>query len=360
MLTNLYICSTLRHLLFALAKATSESDSRSVILFFRDYQNIEESALDTSQLPDHIQLYILTRENISLNLKRSLTGRLLLGLALRTLTVPTHLSNWLYNHMNNLIDGIALTPGKVKLFVFNERNKMARLFRLLVDEYAVIEDGVGNYYEIPVKGYKRYIRALQGKPAKHWVFGEDRKCSAIYAIYPEKLPLSVQNKGIQIDFLEGSGGINTINHVFRYQPNHDFQPDVILATQPDIKAVTSQLNDKSFMMGINHLIVDACENLKLNVGLKLHPKESSESYLTLLPNAEYLPKKIPIEVLLINNYKKPIVLSLCSTSGMGFEKYCRRIMLIPQSELDQLAQIMVRWEKQPEALKAEIQRALTH
>lgn len=360
MLTNVYICSTLRHLLFALAKATCESDSRSVILFFRDYQNIEESALDTSQLPDHIQLYILTRESISLSLKRSLTGRLLLGLALRTLTVPTHLSNWLYNHMNNLIDGIALTPGKVKLFVFNERNKMARLFRLLVDEYEMIEDGVGNYYQIPIKGYKRYIRSLQGKPARHWVFGENRKCSIIYAIYPDKLPLSVKSKGVQIDFLESRYSIDTINRVFRYQPNPNFQPDVILATQPDIKAVTSLLNNKSFMMGINRLIVEVCEDLKLNVGLKLHPKESSESYLRLLPNAEYLPKKIPIEVLLINNQKKPIVLSLCSTSGMGFEKYCSRIMLIPQSELDQLAQIMMRWEKQPEALKAEIHHALTH
>lgn len=358
--TNLYICSTLRHLLFALAKATSESDNRSIILFFRDYQNVEESALDTSQLPDNIQLHILTRKEINHSLQRSLTGKLILGLALRTLPVPISLSSWLYAHINQLIDGIDLTPGQVKLFVFNERNKMARLFRLLVDEYAMIEDGVGNYYEIPVKGYKRYIRALQGKAAKYWVFGEDKKCAAIYAIHPEKLPLSVQSKGIQIDFLTGSGSIKTINRVFRYQPNHDSQPDVILATQPDIKAVTSHLNNKAFMMSINRIIVDACESLKLNVALKLHPKESLESYLKLLPDAEYLPSKIPIEVLLINNQKKPIVLSLCSTSGMGFEKYCRRVMLIPQSDLEQLAQIMVRWEKQPAALKAEIHRALTH
>lgn len=50
-----------------------------------------------------------------------------------------------------------------QLFLFNDNNKMSRLFKLLSPNYEIIEDGIGNYLKVAVKGTKRHARFLSGK-----------------------------------------------------------------------------------------------------------------------------------------------------------------------------------------------------
>jgi hypothetical protein len=78
---NIYLCSTVRNLLFSLVKSLDESDVKCSILMICDQQNICVDDYDLSVLPDHIRVSFITRKGIRDRLDSSLEGVLLRGLA---------------------------------------------------------------------------------------------------------------------------------------------------------------------------------------------------------------------------------------------------------------------------------------
>ncbi|MFC1237537.1 glycosyltransferase family 52 [Vibrio sp. F74] len=354
---NLYICSTVRHLLFSVSKASNELSSPAIILFFKDYQNIEQDSIDVSTLPEHIQLVTLTRKELNKHFKQSLIGKIILACALRKLSLGALIQSKLLQLLNDFYPSFNLEKDNVTLFVFNERNKMSRLFRLLVEQYEMIEDGVGNYYKIPIKGYKKYIRAITGKPSDYWVFGEDNKCQRIHVVYPENLPEDVRSKGKKINFLTNKLGVENLNRVFKFHAE-EMNTDVIIATQPTSKAYQSQYEDADFQIKIYQYMIDYCRKNRLKVAFKLHPSESIDTYQALYPDEVYLPTKQPLELVVLNCAATPNIMSINSTAGLGFENFCTRKSLILDEDTTRFGEIMLNWEKDPELLKKRIEELL--
>ena len=104
--------------------------------------------------------------------------------------------------------------------------------------------------------------------------------------------------------------------------------------------------------------INYCHRNNLNYAFKLHPKESIEEYLNYYPDAYYLPIKQPLELIVLNCSKAPTVVSINSTAGLGFERFCNRVPLIPDTETSRFAEIMCEWEKHPDNLKSKIKELL--
>lgn len=353
---NIYICTTLRHLLFSIAKASNEPNKKSQILFFYDYQGIDTDALDTTNLPKNIKLTLLSRKKLTKKLKLTFKGKLYLALSLRMINLPKFIKKKLILEVNDLIPEIELNQQKLNLFVFNERNKMSRLFRMMVSTYEMIEDGVGNYYEIPVQFPKNIIRFFQGKKPSSWVFGESKRCKSINAVFPEKLPRSVIKKGKEIDFLNSQNQLEIINKIFKFTPSNSSKGELfIIATQPPSKKALKHLKDKNFLYKLNQEIINYCDNNNIAVVMKTHPKENAIDYQKFFPMMTFLPSKYPLELQILNSTNKVTIVSINSSAGLGFEKYCSRLKLIPDHDLHQFVKIISDWEKDIHKLRKTIE-----
>lgn len=356
---NLYICSTLRHLIFSLLKATKEEKVNSQILFFYDYQNVALDVIDINHLPANVKLILLSRKQLTKKLRATLSGKLLSLCALKNISLPVFFKTLLIKKLTDAIPELSLPTESLQLFVFNERNKMSRLFRLLVGHYQMVEDGVGNYYEIPVLFPKNIVRRLQGKKGNHWILGESKTCQSIHVTFPDKLPESVKYKGKEIDFLDTKDNLSLINQLFEFTPaTIPSDKIVILATQPTPKELKARLIDPLFLFKINQEIIHYCNENNITVLIKIHPSETLADYIPIFPSSTFLPGKLPLELQILNSTDKPKIMSLNSSAGLGFEKYCQRVKLIPDDQLGRFVDIICDWEKNPDTLKELIKNAL--
>lgn len=352
---NLYICSTLRHLLFSVLKAINEPDKSSHILLFYDYQKIAPELLDVNSLPPHIRVTLLSRRELTQKMKSSIEGKLYLALALRAIPLPSNIKKNVVQKIKSLIPELNFILSDLNLYVFNERNKMSRLFRLMVPEYDMIEDGVGNYYEVPIKFPKTFIRKLQGMPAKSWVFGESKNCRLIHVIFPEKLPKRVQQKGIEINFLKNLENLEIINNIFKFKAfNIKGSELVIIATQPIPNTRLKNMINDDFLYLINQEIIAYCSKNNIDVLMKVHPRENENEYKNIFPNIQFLPSKAPLELQILNSNKNISIVSINSSAGLGLEKYSTRLTLIADSDLHRFYDIIHEWDKDISQLKKAI------
>lgn len=227
---QLYICSTLRHLLFSLSRACVEN-TKSHVVFLVDHQNIDESNLDFENLPEHITVSKVSRRHLANEVKYTLLGKLTYFLSMRELTAPTYIKNSLIDLIEKEVDTLKLHD-VTALFVFNERNKTARLFRLIFEKYSIIEDGLLNYARRTLPLAKTIANYLNGNFSNKRIAGEDPNCIAIYAINPVGLPSEISDKGIKVDFLSHEKSLKVIHDTFKLESLP--KQYVILATQPVI------------------------------------------------------------------------------------------------------------------------------
>lgn len=358
---NLYICSTLRHLLFAISKASNNPREKSTILFFYDYQNIDPKKIETNTLKSNIQILTLTRDSIKKELKKTIIGRVLFFLAMRN-TLPNKItSSLMANKLSRIKEIKGLSDiNNISLFLFNDRNKMARIFKLLVTKYEVIEDGVGNYFSIPKKGISRYLKPVNIKGNNTWIIGECNRCTAINVTTPENLPLKVQEKGREIDFLGASHSLDFINRIFKFTPKipKNCKNIVIIATQPLSKHLAKKLNDTNYFIYLHRIIADMLDRRGINFYIKLHPSENIESYLHDFDRNKFLSVKHPLELELINSTSNVNIISINSTAGLGFESFCSRKKLIRDEEMGSFNEIIIHWKNNPNSLINRIEKAL--
>lgn len=351
---NLYICSTLRHLLFSLARATSTSNDKSIIIFFNDYQKVSADSIDINCLPSNIKLILLERAHLTKEFKRSIVGRMLLVWSLRGGAYTKLTRSLLIKKLSDSLN-IKLTNKSYNLFLFNDRNRMSRLFKLLSPSYEIIEDGVGNYIKVNVNGINKYIRALVGKPKDFWTFGEDSRCKKIHVTFPEKLPEEVKYKGVCIDFLKNNLNLELINQVFKFTPKMKDSDCVIIATQPKSKRILPLLSGDDIFIAAYKGVEEYCKSLGISVMVKLHPSEDNSIYKDHFNSQCFLSTKHPLELELLNNtQEKTTIISINSSAGLGFEGFCTRKTLTKDGDVEDFCNSIVLWQQSKDVMNTKI------
>jgi hypothetical protein len=354
---NIYICSTVRHLLFSLCRANHENQQQHHILFYADYQQASLSDWDFTHLPSNIHIYELSRREFRKQLKATRFGRLSYFFAMRQFPAPYWLHQPVSSTLKKLTPQLAQSMEAVpefRLWLFNERNKMARVFRLLAPKFSDIEEGEGNYHEWSIPWWKAPARIMRGLPPGYRVFGDDPNCEEVWAIDPERLPPSIEGKSRQIDFLHGQDSLDLIAKIFGETGLATETNDaVILATQPLEKVPGVELEDKQ---QIYAQIVTYLQNQGREVILKIHPVENSVDYVFLADRTISTHGKLPIEAIVLGSKKPILIVSVCSTAGLGFEKFCNRITLCRAQEY---RKAMPLWAKKPEALAVALDKNMS-
>lgn len=352
---NIYVCSTVRHLLFALLRADLHKEETHHILFFADYQHASLADWNLGSLPANVAVHEMSRGIVRQHMDSSLRGRLCYFFAMRNWRAPDALLAPLRAllaasapRLSTALDAARTGHGHPQLWLFNERNKMARLLRLLVLRFSLIEDGEANYRLQLCAWWKWPGRLLWGLPPRSRVLGEETSCETIHALNPERLPERIRDKGRRIDFLEHGSARALMDQVFSgiaEIPRHARQ--IVVATQPfRIPGVGLADKQRVYDRIISHL-----ETRGVPVVLKNHPAEDAGDYAFLGDRVIRMPGKVPLEAMLPGNSEPLTVVSVFSTAGMGFERYCRRVRLCAESKSDALYLQTVRsWIAEPRKL----------
>ena len=350
-----YICSTVRHLLFSLYKA-QDGNNQAVIVFFYDYQNIEPQQLDVTQLPDNINLILVSRKSLVKHIKKSgLMGRFILFCSLRGIPVANSILSKLTNLLQRYDSNFNFTIDN--LFLFNDNNKMSRLFRLLNQSYSMIEDGMGNYVEHKINSKpKQLLRLLSNKNPRYYVFGERKQCDYIYAIHPEKLPNSLLHKGKRLVLSKNKTYTSNIQRCFRFDKSYRLdKKTLIIATQPTLNILKGKLIDNGFFHEIYDLIISKSRSEGFEPLLKLHPKESESDYLSFKEkDVTFLSNKQPLELYLLSSTDTVNIISINSSAGIGMEEYCNIYKLIPDNEVSNFVDIISKLEINKDSLRERI------
>jgi len=324
---NIFLCSTVRHLLFSLLKAIKQSDEKNIIFMICDQQNIDVNNFDVSHLPKNIEVVFFNRSDLRKRVYSGVQGKIIKFAANYKVSLPTFFQKKIAELIFNQALAVNLTIEELssaRLYIYNDRNKMARLFRLAFNRYDLIEEGVGNYYGNSLKNHEKLISFITGSKKTKRFFGDDERCNNIYLINAENAPEELKFKVKKIDFIN-SDYINDYCYNF-FKISIDIQPQCILATQPSIFSDVD--------MAIYKKIILKCQQNNITVAIKPHPREDISYYLAAFPDTLMIESKIPLELIIFKANKNINILSICSSAGLGFESYCSRLPLIKDNELD--------------------------
>lgn len=334
---EIYLCSTIRHLLFSLLKACSQPEKKQIIFMICDQQNIDENNFDKTTLPEHIDVIFIKRKTLRKKIYKGAKGQIIKLLANCNVQLPTKLQQKLSIKLFNEILGLTVSQAQLNsanLFLFNDRNKISRLFRLAFTQYSLVEEGFGNYRGSKLKTAEKIINRLILSKRKMRYFGDNKHCQSIYLLAPENAPQYIEHKVQQITFINNEMVNKYCLPFFKYSLKQQYQ--TILATQPleatavDLiayQAVIKKLTDKN-----------------ISVALKPHPSEDIYRYQTTFKNIEIIDGKIPLELIIFGAKDKANIISLYSSAGMGFEQYCNRCNLIKDNELSDLNTLFTSWK----------------
>ncbi len=356
--SNLYICSTVRHVMLSVFNAV-KSNKYSTIVLFNDYQNIPSTLINTSNLPSNINIILASRDELTSEIKRKgLIGKFIIKSSMLGLRIPNVLKNSLTSYINNY-KNILPDLGSYELFVFNDDNKMSRLFRLLVPTYKMIEDGMRNYIEIPIHSpVKKIFRRFKGYASKTMIMGEKKECLEIHLLSPEKSPLTVKDKVKKLTLSKSGHAVEVVSELFQVDNYTNEKRTIILATQPTSKENALRFKDINFVKKVYQDIYKQAINAGYNVVLKLHPSEPKDDYNKLFKGVEQLPPKLPVELFLMLSDKKMGIVSLFSSVGMGLEEYCDVFQILKQEEIAETINTIASFEQNPAELDLRIKQVL--
>jgi hypothetical protein len=346
---NLYICSTVKHALFALMRANHHPAEKHIILYFCDFQDAHLSLEEPRNQTAAWQVVQLEYIALKSQLQSTFLGRIIYFCAMHNLPLGSSMRKKLIDTITQVVPELEtaeLLSNSHRLWLFNQRNRMSRLFRLLSPTFQIIEDGESNYFPKAVPARKRPARLLLGLPVKHRYYGEDKRCKEIWVQDVGRLPEYIRAKGRRIDFIDTSAARTAAAILFGSQAAlDDDQPVAILATQRLEVYKGASLDGKLtlYRMTIQHL-----QNAGYRVYLKPHPAEDQAQYDSFSADSSILDNNVPLEVYLCNMTQPALVVSMFSAAGLGFENICRRLPLIEKNHLEEY----ICWIKQPELLVA--------
>ncbi len=352
---NIYICSTVRHLLFALCRANKERHEQHYLLFFADYQGASLSDWNLADLPGNTHLFELSRHEFRRRLENSRAGRVSYQFSRSLWSAPVELRKPVIDTLAEFVPNLASSlraKVPVTLWLFNERNRMARIFRILSPEFNVIEDGESNYNRYSVPWWKMPARLILGLSLRVRAMGDDPRCKEIWVNCPERLAPAIGKKARAINFLGGEATAVLIRKIMGKNALPAVTSrSVILATQPVDGMATISVADKQ---KIYSTIITCLQNRGHDLILKIHPAEKNSDYEFLAGRVESAPAKVPVEALLLSAIEPPTIVSVSSSAGLGFERYCTRIKLIENNDFATIR----RWTRHPEELLACLELSL--
>jgi len=345
---DLYLCSTLRHLMFALLRALKSSEQESLIVMILDQQDLSAQQFDLSVLPNNVSVKFIKRKDLLGETYRGGIG--FIHKLCATALVP---SSYFNNRTRELILERQFSidkSRKINLFLFNDRNRLARLLRLTVKNYQVIEDGLSNYSGSEQSNIERL---LFRKRQRRYI-GDDHRCQSISLLNKESAPRTIKHKVNAIDFIDTSNVRKYLLSFFKLDlSNLSEFPKVLIATQPiSLANMDSTGCDlKAYQELINHL-----DEKGVSYQIKVHPRESEEKYMNQFSQASFVDSKIPIELYLFSNEEKIDIVSIYSSAGMGFERFCNRVTLIQDNEAEEQEEIYQSWQTGLADLKERLSR----
>lgn len=335
---NIYLCSTLRHFLFATLKSLSVRDELSHIIVITDQQGLDPNRFDLSVLPSTISVRFVERKKIL----DSVYGGIL-GLFHKLFATANISSNFFRERTLNKIDecGVLSSVHGLKdatLYLFNDRNRLARLMRLAFIDYEVIEDGLSNYTGTELSFAERYVLSKKGRR----FIGDDKRCIAIHLLTPNLAASQLASKVKLINFINHIDVNSFVYPLFKVDKSKVSIPKVIIATQP---ISIGNMSESECDIAVFQKMVDYLKIKNYSYAFKVHPRENEMRYRTAFPDASFIESKIPLELLVFSSSEFPIVLSIYSSAGMGFEGYCHRATLIKDEEAKYQADIYAQWKK---------------
>ncbi|MCK8083456.1 glycosyltransferase family 52 [Vibrio sp. 1CM24A] len=335
---NLYLCSTLRHFLFALLKSLNEIEQKSRIIVVTDQQGLDPESFDLSILPSTITVTFIGRKKL---LKEIYSGGM--GLIHKCFAVANYQNDFFKKRTaNKLYESEILsepfTSENTRLFLFNDRNRLSRLIRLAFPFYEVIEDGLSNYTGTELSFTDRFFCNKKGRR----YIGDDRRCKFIHLLTPELAPSKIASKVQRIDFIDPNNVNTFLYSIFKLDHSNVVIPDVIIATQP---ISISGMNESGKDIDIYRKMAEYLEDQNCTYAFKVHPRENEDKYKNAFPSSKFIKSKVPLELLVFGSTSSPIVLSVYSSAGMGFEGFCHRITLITDNEAEMQAEIYNQWKE---------------
>ena len=335
---NIYLCSTLRHFLFATLKSLSDRDELSHIIVITDQQGLDPNRFELSVLPSTISVEFVERKQI---LDSVYGGGV--GLVHKLFATANISSKFFRERTLRKLDECGLLNSEyglkgTTLYLFNDRNRLARLMRLAFVEYEVIEDGLSNYTGSKLSFAELYVLSKKGRR----FIGDDKRCTAIHLLTPKLAASQLKSKVKLINFISHINVNSYIYPLFKVDKSEVFVPEVIIATQP---ISIGNMNESECDIAVYKKMVDYLKIKKHSYAFKVHPRENETKYRVVFPDADFIESKIPLELLVFSSCESPIVLSIYSSAGMGFEDYCHRVTLIKDEEAENQADIYVQWQK---------------
>lgn len=330
---DFYICTTPRHLLFAILRAQSRPDTPAQLLFFSRHLEQDRAKWQPDALPGHVTLHFLSWRAMKDQLAYRPWGAWMRLRNARANQASSWLERRFCQHLNRFSPGLGTTLQEAPtrhLLIFHDRNPIARLFVQLFPEFDLIEDGEGNYLERRLSGMKRRLRRWQGLPEVR-VFGEGAKCRHILALRPDALPGAIRHKGRLIDFLDLSQP-ERLAQFFGIRNSLSVEErNIVLLTQPleRLEAGSKALKKKVFEALASRLAERGYHTI-----LKIHPRETPEEYAHLNCPGGTLDPRVPIEAVILGANAPVTLLSVQSTAGSGFETHCRPLKLV-EREMNQ-------------------------
>lgn len=352
---NIYLCSTVRNLLFAVLKSLSEQDKVSYIIMVTDQQNIDVENYYPESLPEHIKVVFIKRADVNKGLLASKHGKLIKLLATFNIYTTVSLQSYFQKVLFTELIPVGVSVDLLKqaeLYLFNDRSKLARLLRLAFRQYAIIEDGLSNYRGVKFKFFEKIKHLLTFSKQQKRYLGDDSRCTAIYLLNAESAPRYLQNKVMKIDFIDSSL-INKYCLSFFNACSLSENSQYILATQPLVS-----FSELGFDLCVYEKVFEYLKSKNMSCALKVHPRENLEKFQRKFPEIELIDSKIPLELILFNNKTKCNIISIYSTAGMGFEPFCNRITLIEDNEAENINVILALWKRDEMQIETTIKRRL--
>jgi len=356
---NIYLCSTVRNLLIALLRSIDTSDVESYILVICDQQGIKAQDYDLSYLPSHIKIQFIFRDEIRRRLDSNYAGRIIRSLASLKIKTSAQFRKKIVRFILNdcMQTSILGDEANLSLFLFNDRNRIARLLRLAFSSYTVIEDGLANYYGSRLTFNDKLQNMIRRGGRERRYIGDDPRCREIYLLNPDSAPPEIRHKTKAIDFIKQTSITEICYGFFKRSSATDIQQtfSCILATQP---IAVGDLTKSDFDLLIYKKILTHLHDKGIHVVLKIHPREDPERYRNAFPSEQLIDGKVPLELLIFGASEPCDIFSIYSSAGMGFEQFCRRLTLINDEESAHMAEIFDAWRADVSLLDQRIAQLL--
>lgn len=302
-----------------------------------DQQGLDERQFDLSALPNSVSVKLVNRKAV---LRKAYSG--LVGF-MHKLCATALISNTYFKRRTRKVvleEELGFDRNTViSLFLFNDRNRLARLLRLIVDQYQVIEDGLSNYSGSPLNIVERFF----SRNRQYRYIGDDDRCLNIFLLNKESAPKVIKHKVKAIDFVDTDVVNDLLLPIFKIdRSNFENFPKVIIATQP---ISIADMSATGYDLKVYQEIVNKLEKNNISYQFKVHPREREDKYRNSFPLATFIDSKIPLELLLFSQRDKINIVSIYSSAGMGFEKYCHRTTMVAHDESINQEEIYRKWQQ---------------